>query len=118
MPLKVLGNLWLIQIIEARKKGPFEDFYDFCRRMGSNRLNKRILIRLIGSGAMDSLGKREALFNLIEPFLKRVEQLVERSESKISDLFSEDLYQEKDYRFTKSSKPKRNLTSFLMSGVH
>ena len=94
--IKGIGESLVNTIIEARKKGPFEDFYDFCRRMGSNRLNKRILIRLIGSGAMDSLGKREALFNLIEALLKRAEQSVERSESQISDLFIDDLHQEKD----------------------
>ena len=94
--IKGIGESLVNTIIEARKKGPFEDFYDFCRRMGSNRLNKRILIRLIGSGAMDSLGKREALFNLIEALLKRAEQSVERSESQISDLFIDDLLQEKD----------------------
>ena len=94
--IKGIGESLVNTIIEARKKGPFKDFYDFCRRMGSNRLNKRILIRLIGSGAMDSLGKREALFNLIEALLKRAEQSVERSESQISDLFIDDLLQEKD----------------------
>ena len=94
--IKGIGESLVNTIIEARKKGPFNDFYDFCRRIGSNRLNKRILVRLIGSGAMDSLGKRETLFNLIEASLKRAEQSVERSESQISDLFSEDLHQEKD----------------------
>ena len=94
--IKGIGESLVNTIIEARKKGPFEDFYDFCRRIGSNRLNKRILIRLIGSGAMDSLGKRETLFNLIEALLKRAEQSVERSESQISDLFIDDLHQEKD----------------------
>ena len=94
--IKGIGESLVNTIIEARKKGPFEDFYDFCRRIGSNRLNKRILIRLIGSGAMDSMGKREALFNLTEALLKRAEQSVERSESQISDLFIDDLHQEKD----------------------
>ena len=94
--IKGIGESLVNTIIEARKKGPFKDFYDFCRRIGSNRLNKRILVRLIGSGALDSLGKRETLFNLIEASLKRAEQSVERSESQISDLFSEDLHQEKD----------------------
>jgi len=42
--IKGIGESLVNTIIEARKKGPFEDFYDFCRRIGSNRLNKRILI--------------------------------------------------------------------------
>ena len=94
--IKGIGESLVNAIIEARKIVPFNVFYDFCRRIGSNRLNKRILVRLIGSGAIDSLGKRETLFNLIEASLKRAEQSVERSESQISDLFSEDLHQEKD----------------------
>ena len=109
--IKGIGESLVNTIIEARKKGPFKDFYDFCRRIGSNRLNKRILIRLIGSGAMDSLGKREALFNLIEALLKRAEQSVERSESQISDLFSEDLHQEKDMDFQSKTQEEFDILS-------
>ena len=109
--IKGIGESLVNTIIEARKKGPFKDFYDFCRRIGSNRLNKRILVRLIGSGAMDSLGKRETLFNLIEALLKRAEQSVERSESQISDLFSEDLHQEKDMNFQSKTQEEFDILS-------
>ena len=43
-----------------------KDFYDFCIRVGSNRLNKRALTTLIGSGAMDSIGDRKKLYNLLD----------------------------------------------------
>ena len=109
--IKGIGESLVNTIIEARKIGPFKDFYDFCRRMGSNRLNKRILVRLIGSGALDSLGKRETLFNLIEASLKRAEQSVERSESQISDLFSEDLHQEKDMNFQSKTQEEFDILS-------
>ena len=109
--IKGIGESLVNTIIEARKIGPFKDFYDFCRRIGSNRLNKRILVRLIGSGAMDSLGKRETLFNLIEASLKRAEQSVERSESQISDLFSEDLHQEKDMNFQSKTQEEFDILS-------
>jgi DNA polymerase-3 subunit alpha len=66
---------------------------------------------LIGSGALDSLGKRETLFNLIEASLKRAEQSVERSESQISDLFSEDLHQEKDMNFQSKTQEEFDILS-------
>ena len=71
--------------IQARKNKSFLDLYDFCLRVGCNRVNKRILTTLIGSGAMDSLGKREILFNQINPILKKVEQVSERSHSQMQD---------------------------------
>ena len=43
---------------------------------------------------MDSLGDRRELYNLIDPVLKKAEQSLERSESQIQDLFSDDLGQE------------------------
>ena len=69
---------------------------DSCIRVGSNRLNKRVLTTLIGSGAMDSIGDRKKLFNLIDPVLKKAEQTQERSESQIQDLFSDDLSEDKE----------------------
>src|SRR5439155_5488841 len=45
------------QIIEARAtKGPFESFTDFCRRVDSGVLHKKVLESLILAGAFDSLG--------------------------------------------------------------
>ena len=92
--IKGIGESLVNSIISAREKGSFKDFYDFCIRVGSNRLNKRALTTLIGSGAMDSLGDRKELYNLIDPVLKKAEQSLERSESQIQDLFSDDLGKE------------------------
>mgnify|MGYP001373648956 CR=1 FL=1 len=94
--LKGIGESLVESITEARKEGPFKDFYDFCFRLGSNRLNKRILIVLIGSGAMDCLGDRQELFNLIDPSLKEVEQSLERSQSHIQDLFNDELPKDRE----------------------
>jgi DNA polymerase-3 subunit alpha len=85
--LKGIGESLVNQITSSREDKPFLDLVDFCLRVGSNRVNKRILTTLIGSGAMDSFGKREDLFNQIASSLKKSEQVTERDKSKIKDLF-------------------------------
>jgi len=94
--IKGIGESLVNSIISAREKGSFKDLYDFCIRVGSNRLNKRTVTTLIGSGAMDSIGDRKKLYNLIDPILKKAEQSQERSESQIQDLFNDDLSEEKE----------------------
>ena len=85
--IKGIGSSLVEKIIEARGKENFKDLYDFCSRVGSNNINKRILTALIGSGAMDCLGKRHEINDQIDSVLKSVEQLAERDESKIQDFF-------------------------------
>ena len=85
--IKGIGDSLVARVLEVRTNGEFIDLYNFCLRVGSNRVNKRILTALIGSGAMDSLGKRDIIYNQIDSVLKKVEQASERLESKINDLF-------------------------------
>ena len=40
-------------IVQARQAGPFTDLADFCQRMDSKKVNKRVLEALINAGAMD-----------------------------------------------------------------
>ena len=89
--IKGIGESLVDQIVLERKHENFKDMYDFCLRVGFNRINKRILTTLIGSGAMDSLGKRKDLFIKIDSFLKNAEQASERNKSNIKDLFGEDI---------------------------
>ena len=89
--IKGIGESLVDQIVLERKHENFKDMYDFCLRVGFNRINKRILTTLIGSGAMDSLGKRKDLFRKIDSFLKNAEQASERNKSNIKDLFGEDI---------------------------
>src|SRR5262249_54119952 len=41
---------------ERQSGGPYADFYDFCRRVDTQCLNKRTIESLIFGGAFDSLG--------------------------------------------------------------
>tara|TARA_Y100000741_G_scaffold177639_1_gene134845 strand:- start:2545 stop:6015 length:3471 start_codon:yes stop_codon:yes gene_type:complete len=87
--LKGIGESLVEKIVDEREKEEYKDLLDFCLRVGYNRVNKRILTALIGSGAMDCLGERSYLFNIIESCLRNSEQAAERDKSKIKDLFGD-----------------------------
>jgi len=55
--VKNVGKNAIKQIVDEREQnGRFLSFTDFCERMGTGNLNKRILESLIKAGAFDSLG--------------------------------------------------------------
>jgi len=59
--IKGVGEAALESVIEERREtGPYKDIYDFCRRVDSRKVNKRVMEALIRSGAMDELGPHRA----------------------------------------------------------
>ncbi|MCL1126649.1 DNA polymerase III subunit alpha [Shewanella surugensis] len=58
--IKGVGEGPVESIVAAREQGPFTDLFDFCARVDLKKLNKRILEKLIQSGAMDKLGPHRA----------------------------------------------------------
>ncbi len=66
--VKNVGGAALDSIIEERENdGPYTSLEDFCARIGSRRVNKRVIESLIKSGAYDSLGaKRSQLFAIMD----------------------------------------------------
>jgi DNA polymerase-3 subunit alpha len=89
--IKGIGESLVDKIVEEREKQEYKDLLDFCVRVGFNRVNKRILTALIGSGAMDCLGERNYLFNIIESCLRNSEQAAERGKSNIKDFFGDEI---------------------------
>ncbi len=67
LSIKNLGRA-LIEKIEKERRtdGNFKSFWDFCKRISGNELNRRALECLIKSGALDGLdlNRREMLLNL------------------------------------------------------
>ena len=56
--LKGVGTIITADIIKERdKNGPFKNIYDFCKRMSSKVVNKKLLESLAKSGAFDSIHK-------------------------------------------------------------
>ncbi|NHM28316.1 DNA polymerase III subunit alpha [Desulfofundulus sp. TPOSR] len=59
--IKNVGEGAVQAIIKSREeKGPFKNFADFCRRLDTRVINRRVLENLIKSGALDSLGHHRA----------------------------------------------------------
>src|SRR3979490_915674 len=60
--IKNVGENTAKAIRESRlNQGEFRSLYEFCERIESRFLNKRVFESLIKSGAMDSLGPREGM---------------------------------------------------------
>ncbi|GMM88269.1 DNA polymerase III subunit alpha [Vibrio fortis] len=59
--IKGVGEGPIEAIIEARNKGGyFKDLFDFCARIDLKKVNKRVIEKLIMSGALDRLGPHRA----------------------------------------------------------
>ena len=69
-----------------KEKAPFEDMYDFCKRVRS--CNKRTLESLIKVGAFSFTGKsRKQLFENIDYIMSRADEDVKREELGQLDIF-------------------------------
>jgi DNA polymerase-3 subunit alpha len=99
--VKGVGEGPIEAIIEARQAdGPFIDLFDFCARLDLKKTNKRVLEKLIKSGAMDALGPtykltsdgkdlphRAALFETLPEAIKAAEQHAKAESLGQNDLF-------------------------------
>ncbi|UQZ89347.1 DNA polymerase III subunit alpha [Deltaproteobacteria bacterium Smac51] len=54
--VKGVGAAAIDSIIEARREGPFENLYDFCERVDTQKVNRRVIESLIKCGAFDKSG--------------------------------------------------------------
>ncbi|KJF96699.1 DNA polymerase III subunit alpha [Photobacterium leiognathi] len=74
--VKGVGEGPIENIISARDKGGhFKDLFDFCARIDTKKVNKRVLEKLIKSGAMDRLGpNRAAMLATLDDAIKAASQ--------------------------------------------
>ncbi|MBV1840509.1 MULTISPECIES: DNA polymerase III subunit alpha [Photobacterium] len=74
--VKGVGEGPIENIISAREKGGhFKDLFDFCARIDTKKVNKRVLERLIKCGAMDRLGpNRAAMMASLDDALRAASQ--------------------------------------------
>jgi len=71
--VKNVGEAALEAIIQAREGGgPFRSFEDFCNRVDSRRVNRRVVESLIKCGAFDSItsGHRAQLLSILDEALE------------------------------------------------
>ncbi|ANJ66861.1 DNA polymerase III subunit alpha [Halothiobacillus diazotrophicus] len=87
--IKGVGEGVIQQIVHERQRGgPFRDMNDFCQRVGTQALNKRVLEAMVLAGALDQLGpNRASLFAHIPEAMKATNQLQSAQEAGMGDLF-------------------------------
>lgn len=75
-------------IIDRNKNGFFKDFFDFCLRIDIKKLNRRVLEKLIFSGALDCLNlHRSIMFESIDKVIKTSKQYVNNNITGQKDMF-------------------------------
>lgn len=73
--IKGVGESAVQAILQERARGPFLDLFDFCKRVDSRKVNKRVIEALIKSGAMDCFKKeRSILMAQLEEAMKQAER--------------------------------------------
>jgi DNA polymerase-3 subunit alpha len=76
-------------VVERDQNGPFEDFYDFCRRVDPVVLNKRTVESLVKAGAFESLGHPRMGLGLVsEEIVDRTLERRREEAAGIATLFS------------------------------
>jgi DNA polymerase-3 subunit alpha len=77
-------------IAEREQGGPYRDLLDICRRVGSQKLNRRVLEALTRAGALDELGfNRPTLMSAIADTLRLAEKAAAAEAAGQGALFGE-----------------------------
>jgi DNA polymerase-3 subunit alpha len=93
--VKNVGGNAIESIVAARRKlGKFRSIFEFCENVDLRLLNKRVLESLIKSGAMDSLGRRAQLMEVLDRAMDRAQKAQRDVESGQHGLFG--VFQQED----------------------
>jgi len=86
--IKNVGENTAKAIRESRlAQGEFHSLYEFCERIESRFLNKRVFESLIKSGAVDSLGSRESMMASVDDAVAALQRATRVRESGQHGLF-------------------------------
>src|SRR5438128_12645238 len=86
--IKNVGENTAKAIRDSRtEQGSYKSLYDFCERIESRFLNKRVFESLIKSGAMDSVGPRQCVLATVDDALAAVQRATRHRESGQHGLF-------------------------------
>lgn len=88
--IKGVGVAALKEIFKARKKKKFTDIFDFCIRVSTRAVNRKVLEALVHSGSFDEFGyDRAVLLATIDVAIQHA-QLVNPNELGDTDLFADE----------------------------
>lgn len=88
--IKNVGTVAIDLILQSRQAGPFTSFTDFCLRVDSQKVNRKVLESLIKAGAMDQFGKRSSLLAALDKIRELGTSLSKLKSSGQTSLFADD----------------------------
>jgi DNA polymerase-3 subunit alpha len=87
--IKNVGTGAIQNILEVRKEGPFENLFDFCRRVDLHVVNKKMIESLIKSGAFDCFERpRSQLYAAMDEAMDQASKLQKLHEDGQLSIFS------------------------------
>ncbi len=96
-------------IIEARQAhGQFTDLFDFCAKVDVKKINRRVMEKLILSGAMDTFSgtHRASLMATVKDAIDRATQTAQAALSGQGDLFGTEIQDEAEVAIAYKQVPK------------
>ena len=93
--IKGVGGIAVDTIIEARAQSEFKNVLDFCKRVSTRKVNKKVMESLTLAGGFDTIAEvnRASLFASLEPLLEHAgdeQEERELGQSSLFDSFSSD----------------------------
>jgi DNA polymerase III subunit alpha len=88
--IKNVGDVAIRSILTSRQEAKFTSFTDFCFRVDSQKVNRKVLESLIKSGCLDQFGRRSAMLNALDRIREMGTSLNKLKSLGQSSLFAED----------------------------
>lgn len=86
--IKGVGLAATENIISCRKQGEFKDLFDFCQRVDLQKINKRVLEKLVFSGAFSSFNvSKSVLFKSLSKATSLASHIIAEKEKGQASLF-------------------------------
>lgn len=130
--IKGVGSIAVDTILEARTNGKFKSILDFCKRVSTRKVNKKVMEALCLAGAFDSIAEvnRASLFASLEALLEHAgdeQEERELGQSSLFDSFSSDeiklltpvnaiFKEEADWPSSKKLTLEKEVVGFYVSG--
>ena len=88
--IKNVGEGAVDNIILEREEAPYRSLSDFCQRVDLKQVNKRVVESLIRCGAMDMIGSRSHLLQVVDKVLEHAQILAREKKNGQVSLFGGD----------------------------